>query len=68
MFICEIYVCKGDIGLSFDGCVKKLKTKYKFRNSDLNDWKDFVKQEVSKKIKIRLIKNKKNIEKTRKLK
>ena len=68
MFICEIYVYKGDIGLSFDGCVKKLKTKYKFRNSDLNDWKDFVKQEVSKKIKIRLIKNKKNIEKTRKLK
>ena len=68
MFICEIYVYKGDIGLSFDGCVKKFETKYKFRNSDLNDWKDFVKQEVSKKIKIRLIKNKKSIEKTRKLK
>ena len=31
-----------------DNCIEKLKTKYKFRDNDLNVWKDFVKQEVKK--------------------
>ena len=27
---------------------KKIKTKFKLRDNDLNDWEDFVKQEVAK--------------------
>ena len=36
---------------SIDNCIEKHKTKYKLRDNDLNDWKNFVKQEVSKRLK-----------------
>ena len=36
---------------SIDNCIEKLKTKGKIRENDLKDWKDFVKQKVSKRIK-----------------
>ena len=34
-----------------DSCAEKLKTKYKLRGNYLNDWNDFVKQKISKRIK-----------------
>ena len=34
-----------------DDCIEKLKTHYKLRDNDLNDWKHFIKQEVSKRLK-----------------
>ena len=41
--------CKIGFASTIDKCKEKLKTKYKRRDNSLNVWKDFFKQEVSRK-------------------
>ena len=42
---------RSDLLIFIDGCVEKLKTKYKLWGNDLNDSKNFIKQKISKIIK-----------------
>ena len=41
--------CKIGCASTIDKCKEKLKTKYKLRGNSLNVWKDFFKQEASRK-------------------